>query len=80
MYMNLLDNLTIKQVLDEYLEEVNKKELIEDNSNKICFLYNGNKIKSEDMNFKVFEFFKNDFNPIIVVNDPNNLIVDLNKK
>ena len=80
IYRNLLDNLTIKQVLDEYLEEVNKKELIDDNSNKICFLYNGNKIKSEDMNLKVFEFFKNDFNPIIVVNDPNNLIGDLNKK
>ena len=75
-----MENSIIKQVLDKYLKEVNKQELIDDNSNKICFLYNGNKIKSEDMNFKVFEFFKNDFNPIIVVNDPNNLIDGLNKK
>ena len=65
---------TVKQLLESYLIKVNKQELIEDDSNKICFLYKGNIIKSMDKRHQVYVFFLDDFNPTIVVNDPNNLI------
>ena len=57
-----------------YLLKINKLELIIDNTNKICFLYKGNKIKTDDMNKDVSQFFTSDYEQNIVVNDPNNLI------
>ena len=68
------DYSTVKRVLVEYLLKINKLELIIDNTNKICFLYKGNKIKTDDMNKDVCQFFTSDYEQNIVVNDPNNLI------
>ena len=68
------DYSTVKRVLVEYLLKINKLELIIDNTNKICFLYKGNKIKTDDMNKDVRQLFTSDYEQNIVVNDPNNLI------
>ena len=67
------DYKTISSLLKKYLKTVNRPDLIEDKSNKIIFIYNARKIQFGD-NIKLIELFKNDFKPIIVVNDPNYLI------
>ena len=67
------DYETTSSLLKRYLKTVNRPDLIEDKSNKIIFIYNARKIQFGD-NIKLIELFKNDFKPIIVVNDPNCLI------
>ena len=62
----------IDEALKIYLKRVGKPELINDNTNKICFLFNATKIKFGD-NTPVEKYFKNSPNPKIVVNDVNNL-------
>ena len=64
---------TIEKALEKYLKWVGTPELIGDNSNKICFLYNDNQLRfGNKTNVEVF--FKNVNNPKVVVNDVNNLI------
>ena len=67
------DYETTSSLLKGYLKTVNRPDLIEDKSNKIIFIYNARKIQFGD-NIKLNELFKDDFKPIIVVNDPNCLI------
>ena len=67
------DYETTSSLLKRYLKTVNRPDLIEDKSNKIIFIYNARKIQFGD-NIKLNELFKDDFKPIIVVNDPNYLI------
>ena len=67
------DYETTSSLLKRYLKTVNRPDLIEDKSNKIIFIYNARKIQFGD-NIKLNELFKDDFEPIIVVNDPNYLI------
>ena len=66
----------VKNVINEYLKEINKVELIK--SDKLCFLYNAKEINSEDMKIRISDFFKvhslnDDGNINILVVDPNNL-------
>ena len=67
------DYETTSSLLKRYLKTINRPDLIEDKSNKIIFIYNARKIQFGD-NIKLNELFKDDFKPIIVVNDPNCLI------
>ena len=71
--LNIIDIGAIGWLLKYYLVVVKKPELINDINNKIVFLYQGNKIESNNRTL-IYDFFKNDNNPIIVVNDPNFLI------
>ena len=64
---------TIEQALEKYLKKVGRPELIRDNTNKICFLFNATQLKFGNKT-KVEVFFKNINNPKVVVNDVNNLI------
>ena len=64
---------TIDEALKKYLKRVGRPDLINDNSNKICFLFNATKLKFGD-NTPIEQFFKNAPNPKVVVNDINNLI------
>ena len=64
---------TIDEALKYYLKRVGRPDLINDNSNKICFLYNATKLKFGDTT-PVEQFFKGSFMPKVVVNDINNLI------
>ena len=64
---------TIEQALEKYLKRVGRPELINDNTNKICFLFNATQLKFGNKT-KVEVFFKNINNPKVVVNDVNNLI------
>ena len=61
---------TIDQAFKKYLNLVDKPELI--NDNRIIFLYNAIKLNFGDHR-KVWNYFQL-MNPIIVVNDPFNLI------
>ena len=71
--LNINDIGSIGWLLKYYLVVVKKPELINDINNKIVFLYQGNKIESNNLT-PIYDFFKNDNNPIIEVNDPNFLI------
>ena len=71
--LNIIGVEAIGWLLKYYLVVVKKPELIRDINNKIVFLYKGNKIESNNRT-QIYDFFKNDNNPIIVVNDPNFLI------
>ena len=71
--LNIIDMRPIGWLLKYYLVVVKKPELIRDINNKIVFLYQGNKIESNNRT-PIYDFFKNDNNPIIEVNDPNFLI------
>ena len=67
---------TIDQALRKYLGRVGKSELLDDlenTSNKICFLFNAQQLKFGD-NRKIENFFQNNLNPKIIVNDVHNLI------
>jgi hypothetical protein len=63
---------TIDQLLRKFLETENKRELINDDK-KLCFLYNGSKMKFGD-NTKVEKLFKINSSPRVVVNDVYHLI------
>ena len=62
---------TVEQCLQEYLKGVSKKELIE-KKGEINFIDKGNIIKSDEKEI-VGNYFK-EYEPIIMVLDPNNLI------
>ena len=64
---------SIGMLLKRYLKRVDRPDLIEDKSNKICFLFNAIQLKLNDKT-KVGDFFKNVQNPKVVVNDVINLI------
>ena len=67
---------TIDQALKKYLDRVGKSELLNDLANtsaKICFLFNAQQLKFGD-NRKIENFFQNNLNPKIIVNDVHNLI------
>ena len=63
---------TIDGILKQYLYKVNKPELIRQ-GDKMCFLFNADKLKLGD-NRKIEDYFKDISNPKIVVNDVNYLI------
>ena len=63
---------TIDQLLIKYLNRVNSPELIGDKDNKITFLFNACKLRFGDQT-PVEVFFKNMSNPIVVVNDVDNM-------
>ena len=66
--------MKIKELLKYYLKVVKKSELINNNNdNQICFLYNAERIKLDD-EILLDAFFNKDENPIIIVNEPNDLI------
>ena len=62
---------TVEQCLQAYLKIVSRKELIE-KKGEINFIYRGNIIKSDEKEI-VGNYFK-EYEPIIMVLDPNNLI------
>ena len=62
---------TIGQALEKYLKTVGKSDLI--NSDKISFLFNATKLNYGETK-TVGEFFRNNPNPKVIVNDTNNLI------
>ena len=64
---------TVEGALEKYLKRMGRPELIGSQDNKICFLFNANKMKFGDQT-PVEQFFKNAPNPKVVVNDINNLI------
>ena len=63
---------TIDQLLRKFLETEHKRELINDDK-KLCFFYNGSKMKFGD-NTKVEKLFKNNSSPKVVVIDVYHLI------
>ena len=71
--LEIIDIRPIGWLLKYYLVVVKKPELIRDINNKIVFLYQGTKIEFNNRT-PIYDFFKNDNNPIIEVNDPNFLI------
>ena len=66
---NLIVNydVTIDELLKRYLKRVCRPELI-GSYNKICFLFNANKLKFGDKT-TVEKYFKNSPNPKVTVND-----------
>ena len=62
---------TIDHVIKKFFYKVDKPQLIK--TNKICFLYLARQLKLGDKT-KIEDFFKDDLNPKVVVNDPSNLI------
>ena len=67
--------ITIGQLLNKYLILAKRKDLIDDKdkSSKIVFLNNSYKLRFEDKT-PVGEFFKDQVDPIIIVNDTHSLI------
>ena len=61
-------DVTIDELLKRYLKRIGRPELIGDKSNKICFLYDGHKLKFGDKT-TVKKYFKNAPNPKVTVND-----------
>ena len=67
---------TKDQALKKYLGRVGKSELlndVENTSTKIYFLFNAQQLKFGD-NRTIENFFQNNLNPKIIVNDVHNLI------
>jgi len=64
---------TIDEVLKAYLNEAETPELIDDRTNRICFLYNATRLRFGDET-PIETFFRNSINPRIIVNDIENLI------
>ena len=62
---------TIDQAIKKYLQTVGHPELY--NTDKVGFLFNAQKLKFGD-NTTIGDYFKNVFNPKVIVNDTNNLI------
>ena len=59
--------------LTKFLEHVGKPQLKKEIPKKICFLYNAQQIKPGDKK-PIGEFFKDNLNPKVVINDMNNLL------
>ena len=67
---------TIKELIIKYFEKMNHKEIIElQRENEIEFKYNQKYIKYYD-NTTIEEYFKNDSNPIIQVNDDDEMLLE----
>ena len=64
---------SVDDLLSLFLREVGKPGLKYDIPNKLCFLYNAKQMKPGDKT-TLKNFFKNDKNPKVVVNDINNLL------
>ena len=64
---------SVDALLNLFLREVGKPGLKNDIPNKLCFLYNAKQMKPGDKT-TLKNFFKNDKNPKVVVNDINNLL------
>ena len=64
---------SVEGLLNLFLREVGKPGLKNDIPNKLCFLYNAKQMKPGDKT-TLKNFFKNDKNPKVVVNDINNLL------
>ena len=71
---------TMNELIEIYLKKVGKYKLNMDYNgyNRFAFLYNANKIHLYDK-ITVKNFFKNSINPIIIVNDIQNLLGALKK-
>ena len=63
---------TMSEAIEKYLQRVGRPDLI-GNTDKICFLVNAQKIKYNDKT-PIEQYFRNNANPKIVVNDTNELI------
>ena len=61
----------LDSIIKKLLYEINQSEL--DNNEKIKYLYNSKEIEYKNM-ITAGELFLNDYNPVICVNDINNLI------
>ena len=64
---------SVDDLLNLFVREVGKPGLKNDIPNKLCFLYNAKQMKPGDKT-TLKNFFKNDKNPKVVVNDINNLL------
>ena len=64
---------SVDDLLNLFFREVGKPGLKNDIPNKLCFLYNAKQMKPGDKT-TLKNFFKNDENPKVVVNDINNLL------
>ena len=69
---NFAENLSINDLITYFLKSI-KKENLKGNK-KISYLYNGNQIKSKDMEKYLETYFKNNDKPVIIVNDSSNLL------
>ena len=70
------DNDSVSNLLKKYLKRIDRPELISslmEGGNKIVFLYNAIPLKINDTT-KVKDVFGNSSNPIITVNDVDNMI------
>ena len=63
---------TIDKLLEKYLKRVNRPDLIGDKNNKIVFLFNACQLRFGDQT-PVENFFKGIHNPVVIVNDIDNL-------
>ena len=68
-------HMKIKELFKYYLHLVKRPESLTDKNSKIFFLYNAKKIKLDDRTL-LDKFFSEDLNPIIIVNDPEGLIIN----
>ena len=64
---------TIDKMLEKYLIRVGKSHLYGDKDNKICFLFNGIRLRFGDQT-PIEEFFKDNPNPSVIVNEIINMI------
>ena len=63
---------TISQAIEKYLNRVGRPDLF-GKPDQLCFLVNAQKLQFNDQT-PIEQYFKNNLNPKIVVNDTNNLI------
>jgi len=64
---------SVDGLLNIFLEQIGKPGLKNDIPSKLCFLYNAKQMKPGDKT-TLENFFKNDKNPKVIVNDINNLL------
>ena len=69
---NFAENLSINDLITYFLKSI-KKENLKGNK-KISYWYNGNQIKTKDMEKYLETYFKNNDKPVIIVNDSSNLL------
>ena len=73
-YISFNENGSIRDLLFTYFKRIDRPELINRLMNRdLVFIWNGGQLKINDTR-KVKDFFKNDMNPEIVVNDIQDLI------
>ena len=69
---NFAESLSINKLITYFLKSI-KKEKLKGNK-RISYLYNGNQIKSQDMEKDLKTYFENNDKPTIIVNDSFNLL------